>query len=160
MPDARAWAREARLLMILNTGTRAAQNSAIEDLLAADFLLQHPSLLVRFVDLANDGWRFWSLPSAAEADSTEEALLHWKRAVGTRIVAPMLGRLIARELVTHRRGLLRVTPNGMTAATAAAAKLEPLRLERIVRTTESFRSNPAGAHKRLRRVLVETTSDG
>jgi hypothetical protein len=155
MPDARAWAREARLLIVLNAGTRAPQQSSVDDVLAADFLLQHPSLLVRFADLAEDGPRFWSLPSASEADSAEEALLRWKRAVGARVVAPMLGRLIARGLATHGRGALHVTAHGVATAAGAAAQLDPRRLERIVRTAETFRDDPSAAHERLRRVLAE-----
>jgi hypothetical protein len=156
MPDARTWAREARLLIVLNAGTRAPHQSEVVDLFAADFLLQHPSLLVRFANLAGDGWRFSSLPSSSEADSTEEALLRWKRAVGARVVAPMLGRLVARGLATHDRpSALRVTAHGTATAAGVAAQLEPMRLERIDRTAAAFRDNPLGAHERLRLVLAE-----
>jgi hypothetical protein len=156
MPDARAWAREARLLIVLNAGTRVPHRSAVDDVLAADFLLQHPSLLVRFADLVEEGWRLRSLPSASEADSTEEALLRWKRAVGSQVVAPMLGRLIARGLATHDRlGALRVTSHGMATAARAAARLEPMRLERIERTAAAFRDDADRAHERLRLVLTE-----
>jgi hypothetical protein len=156
MPDARTWAREARLLIVLNAGTRVPHHSDVDDVLAADFLLQHPSLLVRIADLVADGWRFSSLPSASEADSTEEALLRWKRAVGARVVAPMLGRLIARGLVTHGHlGALRVTPHGMATAADAEEQFEPTHLERVKVTAAAFRDDPDGAHERLRRVLVE-----
>jgi hypothetical protein len=159
MPDPRAWAREARLLLILNAGTRAPQYSDVDDVLAADFLLQHPSLLVRFAGLADEGGRFWPLPSASEADSSEEALLSWKRAVGTRVVAPILGRLIGRGLVTHRRlGALHMTPQGMRTAAGAAAQLDPMRLDRIERTAGTFRFDPDGAHERLRLVLAESNA--
>ncbi|MGI8730456.1 MAG: hypothetical protein ACR2LK_10785 [Solirubrobacteraceae bacterium] len=156
MPDARVWAREARLLIVVNAGTRTPNHSDVDDVLAADFLLQHPSLLIRFADLLGDGSRFWLLPSASEADSTEEALLRWKRAVAARVVAPMLGRLIARGLVTHDRlGTLRVTPHGMATAVRAAAQLEPMRLERIERTAAAFRDDPDSVNERLRLVLIE-----
>ncbi len=159
MPDARIWAREARLLILLNSGTRSPHHSTVDDILAADFLLQHPSLLVRFAEPVEDGWRIWSLPSSAEADSTEEALLRWKRAVGARVIAPMLGRLIARGLATHRRiGALRVTSRGVATATGAAAHLEPTRLERIERMAGTFRDDPDGAHERLRLVLAEVVT--
>lgn len=156
MPDARVWAREVRLLIVLSTGTRAPHHSDVDDVLAVDFLLQHPSLLVGFADLVDGGWRVWSLPSASETDSTEETLLRWKRAVGARVVAPMLGRLIARGLATHHSsGALRVTSHGRATAAGAAAQLEPMRLERIERTAFAFRDDPDGAHARLRLVLTE-----
>jgi hypothetical protein len=156
MPEARVWAREVRLLIVLNAGTRAPHRSDVDDVLAADFLLQHPSLLLRFADHDDGGWRFWLRLSASEIDSTEETLLGWKRAVAVRVVAPMLGRLIARGLATHDGlGALHVTSPGKATAAGAAAQLEPIRRDRIERTAAAFRADPAGAHEQLRLVMAQ-----
>jgi hypothetical protein len=156
MPDARAWAREARLLIVLVAGTRDASQSDIEDVLAVDFLLQHPSLLGPFVELADEEWQLGSLPSASEAESSEEALLRWKRVVGARVVAPMLGRIIARGLATHRpNGTLHGTSLGVVMAAEMSGRIDPERVRRAQRTAAIFRHDPFAAHERLRFVLAE-----
>jgi hypothetical protein len=156
MHDARAWSREGRLLIIIADDTRARHASRVDDVVAVDFLLQHPSALARFAETAGELWGFWTRPSVAETESTEEVLLHWKRALGARVVAPLLGRLIARGQVSHRRaGRIVVTTSGLMSAERLVHDLDDTRLERLTRTAADFRDEPLAAHARLRLVLDE-----
>lgn len=158
MPDTRAWAREARLLIVLDAGTREPHQSVVEDVLAIDFLLQHPSVLVRFAGFAADDHLSGNLPSISEADSTEEALLGWKRAVSARVIAPMLGRLIARGLVTHARlGILIMTPQGLLAAVDLAERFSAPQVARIEQAASAFRADATRAHERIRIALAEAS---
>ena len=156
MASARTWLREGRLLLIVAEGARPDGSSTVDDLLAVDFLLQHPSMLVGFADLSSQSWRLWSLPSSAETESSEEALLRWKRAVGTSVVAPMLGRLIARGLVSHRPpGEVLLTNRGSIVAQRLSEAFDVTHRDRITLAAVEFRDDSAGAHDRLRAVLEE-----
>jgi hypothetical protein len=107
--------REARLLVIVATlaGDDGAQ---AVDVFALDFLLQHPSLIAPYLRGAKADLPPDAAPRAAETDSSEEALLRWKRSVSGRILEPMVGRLIA-------RGLIRRAPTGRFAPTSRGVQV-------------------------------------
>jgi len=154
MMGARAWLREGRLLLIVARGTRPDGTSTVDDLLAVDFLLQHPSVLTTFASQSSQDAQSWSLPSPAETQSSEEALLRWKRAVGTSIVAPMLGRLIACGLITHHAsGELRLTAHGNGVVQQLSEGVDLTQQTRIALVAAEFRDGPDEAHNRLRLVL-------
>jgi hypothetical protein len=156
MASTRAWLREGRLLLIIASGTRPDGTSTIDDLLAVDFLLQHPSMLTAFADLSSQHWQVWSLPLSAEAQSSEEALLRWKRAVGASVVAPMLGRLIARGLIAHRpSGELRLTARGGGVAQRISEDVDLAQRDRITLAAAEFRDDSDEAHDRLRFILED-----
>jgi hypothetical protein len=138
------------------SGTRPDGTSTVNDLLAVDFLLQHPSILAAFADLSSQHWRVWSLPSSSETLSSEEALLRWKRAVGASVVAPMLGRLIARGLITHHPpGDLRLTARGGSVAQQLSEDVDLAQRDRIALAAAEFRDGSDEAHDRLRLVLED-----
>lgn len=105
----RSWKREARLLAIV-AELGAVDRPSLEQLVLADFLLQHPSLLAGLARRLGSSLPDEAGASDVEIDSSEEALLAWKRAVGARPLLLMLGRLIA-------RGLIRAEPSGSLALT-------------------------------------------
>lgn len=159
MTTTRAWLREGRLLLIVASGTRPDGASTVDDLLAVDFLLQHPSMLTAFADASSPHWRDWSLPSSSETQSSEETLLRWKRAVGASVVAPMLGRLIARGLIAHRwSGELRLTARGGSVAQRMSEAVGVAQRDRIALAAAEFRDGSDEAHDRLRFILEDRTS--
>jgi hypothetical protein len=131
MTPLRTWRRESRLLLIVAELAKASP-ATMQDVLTVDFLLQHPSLLNRFPfeDVA-------SLPSSvrpsdAETDSSEEALLRWKRSVLDRILHPMIGRLIARGLITGSDGgSFRLHPRSQRVAEQLRESLGEQELARL-----------------------------
>lgn len=154
MATTRTWRREARLLLAVAELAQAGRAAAIEDVLALDFLMQHPSVLTAFAELGDEPWPAWSLPSVAEAQSSEEALLRWKRSAGASLVAPLLGRLVGRGLVTQAaRGVLVVTDVGRVVGDRLRGAVSDEERERLALAAGEFAGDPAGARDRLRRSL-------
>jgi hypothetical protein len=136
-------------MVVLAYGTREPQVSDIDGVLAVDFLLQHPSVLQRFASFADPPWRQDVLPRVPETDSSEEALLGWKRSVAGGVVVPMLRRLLGRDLVQRRGLTLALTAGGAgTAAQLAAAMVQSQR-ERVELLACEFRADPGLARERL-----------
>src|SRR5262245_58269362 len=90
--------REARLLLIV-AALAGDDGAQAVDVFALDFLLQHPSLLALYLRGTRADLSASVAPGVTETESSEEALLRWKRSVGGRTLAPMIGRLIARGLI-------------------------------------------------------------
>lgn len=147
--------REARLLVIVAAlaGDDGAQ--AI-DVFALDFLLQHPSILTPYLRGANAALPSGAAPGPTEAESSEEALLRWKRSVSSRVLAPMVGRLIA-------RGLIRRAPSGRFAPTSrgvevannlagAGGSIDGLRLPRLA---AQISKNPVASRQALLAALED-----
>lgn len=158
MPDLRSWARDGRLIVVLAAGTRAEAISDLEGLPAVDFLLQHPSALERFARFSDPAWAPATLPSVQEAESSEEALLRWKRSVASDVVVPMLGRLIGRGLVRRQGLTLTLTPTGADAATQLAEGMGADRRDRVKLVTAEFRADPEQARRRSLNALSEGRS--
>lgn len=153
MPDLRAWAREGRLMVVLACGTRASAISDMDGILAVDFLLQHPSVLERFARYSDHRWAPAELPSVQETDSSEEALLGWKRSVAGGVVVPMLRRLIGRGLVERNGLTLGLSAAGVAVADQLAAVMTPERRGRVELIASEFRADPDDARKRLTSAL-------
>jgi hypothetical protein len=153
MPDLRTLAREGRLMVVLACGTRAPQVSDVDGILAVDFLLQHPSVLQRFAGLSERAWRPEVMPQMTEADSSEEALLSWKRSVADGVVVPMLRRLLGHGLVKRDGITLELTALGLSTADQLAAEMIPVRRDRVELLTADFRTDPDLARKRLTQAL-------
>jgi hypothetical protein len=135
-------------------GAGTDEPMSLRDLVALDFLLQHPSIFAPFVGrsagLKNGG----ILPAVSERESSEEALLRWKRAVGPAVVTPMLGRHIARGLIRHDGLGLRLTQRGAAIAHRFSEVMDVHMTERIDFATEVFRRDASDAHRRLREALA------
>jgi hypothetical protein len=153
MRDLRTWAREGRLMVVLACGTREPQVSDVDGLMAVDFLLQHPSVLQRFARLSDHGWRPDVMPRVTETDSSEEALLRWKRTVAGGVVVPMLRRLIGRGLVERRGIALGVTALGVSIADLVAEMTSEQR-GRVELLAADFRTDPEVARERLTSALL------
>lgn len=130
--------------------------AAVEDVLALDFLIQHPSVLTMFIKLSDEPWPTQSIPSIAEAQSSEETLLKWKRSIGVSILAPALGRLIGRGLVRYasRRGFM-ITDVGLKVSDRLGDAVSNEERERLMLTARDFARNATAARERLRRSLIE-----
>jgi hypothetical protein len=153
MPDLRTWAREGRLMVVLACGTREPQISDIDGVLAVDFLLQHPSVMLRFASLSTHAWRPDVMPRVTETDSSEEALLGWKRSVAGGVVVPMLRRLLGRGLVERRGITLALTAAGVGTADRLASAMAPPKRERVELLAGEFRADPLLARQRLTSAL-------
>lgn len=153
MPDLRTWAREGRLMVVLASGTREPAVSDVDTVLAVDFLLQHPSVLERFVRYSDHAWTPDALPTVQETESSEEALLGWKRSVASGVVVPMLRRLLGRGLVQRRDLTLALSPLGVGAADRLAGAMAPEQRGRVELLAAEFRANPELARERLTSAL-------
>jgi hypothetical protein len=153
MPDLRTWAREGRLMVVLACGTREPQVSDVDGVLTVDFLLQHPSVLQRFASLSNQAWRPNVMPRVTETDSSEEALLGWKRSVADGVVVPMVRRLLGRGLVERRGITLVLTALGVSTADQLAAEMTAEQRDRVELLTADFRTDPDVARKRMTSAL-------
>lgn len=140
-------------MVVLVCGTREPLVSDIEGVLAVDFLLQHPSVLQRFASLADPPWRPDVLPRVTETDSSEEALLSWKRSVAGGVVVPLLRRLLGRGLVQRHGLTLALTPVGVGTAHQLAATMAPSQRERVELLAGAFRADPGLARERLTSAL-------
>jgi hypothetical protein len=154
MQTLRSWKREGRLLAIIAEFS-ATGGPSFEQVVLTDFLLQHPSLLA---DIARDLGR--SLPDEAEAreveiDSSEEALLAWKRAVGARPLLPMLGRLIARGLIRARlpEGFA-LTPRGEEIAASLSRLPGSSERSRLATVSSWTENDEESLRARLRALLA------
>lgn len=126
------------------------------DVFAVDFLLQHPSLLRPFARRSARSLPPAAEPPASEVESSEEALLRWKRSVGAQILAPMLGRLIARGLVTQsREGRLAILPRGKRAAQELQGSFGSPEQSRLMFVAEQIQADEQGARELLRAALAE-----
>lgn len=140
-------------MVVLACGTREPQVSGFDGVLAVDFLLQHPSVLQDFASFADPPWRPEVLPSETETDSSEEALLGWKRSVAGGVVVPMLRRLLGRGLVERCGLTLALTPAGVgTAHRLATAMASPQR-ERVELLAGEFRADAGLAREHLTSAL-------
>ena len=153
MPDLRTWAREGRLMAVLACGTQQPAVSDVDGVLAVDFLLHHPSVLQRFARSSDHVWAPSVLPSVTETESSEEALLGWKRSVAGGVVVPMLRRLVGRGLVQRLGLTLALTSLGVGTADQLAAAMAPEQRGRVELLTAEFRANPELALERLTSAL-------
>jgi hypothetical protein len=159
MVSPRTWRREARILLVVRELTQTCGSAAVEDILALDFLLQHPSALAAFVKLGKEPWPTQSLPTLSEAQSSEETLLRWKRSIATAIVAPVLGRLVGRGLISHTSpDTLIVTDPGLLVGNRVITALSDEGRERLMLTVRDFAADPPAGRERLRRSLIEGIS--
>lgn len=141
-------------MVVLACGTREPQVSDVDGILAVDFLLQHPSVLQRFARLSNHAWRPHVMPRVTETDSSEEALLGWKRSVARDVVVPMLRRLLGRGLVERRGITLALTALGVSTAEQLAAEMTPEQRDRVELLAADFRTDPDLARKHLTSALL------
>jgi hypothetical protein len=153
MRDSRTHAREGRLLVVLACGTREPQVSDLDGASAIDFLLQHPSVLQRFATSGKHPWQPNVLPSTTETDSSEEALLGWKRSVAGDVVVPMLRRLLGRGLAQRRDLTLELTAAGVDTAWQLAAAMAPHERARVELVAGEFRADPVVARERVTSAL-------
>ncbi len=140
-------------MVVLACGTREPQVSDVDGVLAVDFLLQHPLVMQRFATFSNHAWRPDVMPGVTETDSSEEALLGWKRSVAGGVVVPMLRRLLGRGLVERRGITLALTAAGIGMADQLAGSMAPLKRERVELLAGEFRADPLLARKRLTSAL-------
>lgn len=141
-------------MVVLACGTREPRVSDVDGIMAVDFLLQHPSVLQRFARLSDHGWRPDVMPRVTETDSTEEALLRWKRSVAGGVVVPMLRRLLGRGLVERRGITLGVTALGVSTADQLAAEMTSEQRGRVELLAADFRTDPEVARTRLTSALL------
>lgn len=150
MAAPRTWQREARLLLTVAELDHRGLGAAINDVAAVDFLLQHPLALMQFATRDTDQWPSSVLPTQDEADSAEETFLRWKRSVAQRVVAPLVGRLIGRGLVTRTpQQTLVLTDLGEEIQEQLRAFLADDYGERLVRLGAEFSADSRGASLRL-----------
>jgi hypothetical protein len=140
-------------MVVLACGTREPQVSDVDGAVAIDFLLQHPSVLQHFASLSGQAWRPDILPQVTETDSSEEALLGWKRSVAGDVVVPMLRRLFGRGLVERRGFTLALTAAGVGTADQLAGAMAPPKRERVELLAREFRADPLLARERLTSAL-------
>jgi hypothetical protein len=135
------------LIVAALTGDNGAQ---AVDVFALDFLLQHPSLLAPYLRSAKADFPPDAVPGAAETESSEEALLRWKRSVGSRTLAPMVGRLIARGLIRRAPiGRLALTSRGVEVAEALRRAGGAIDGERLPRLAAHVSRNPVASRQAL-----------
>jgi hypothetical protein len=141
--------REARLLLIVAALAEDDGAQAV-DVFALDFLLQHPSLLVPYLRGAKAHLPPHAVPRSAETESSEETLLRWKRSVGGRTLAPMVGRLIARGLIRRATGgRFSLTPRGVKAVEELSATGGAIDGERLPGLAAYVSQNPAVSRQAL-----------
>ncbi len=141
-------------MVVLACGTREPQVSDVDGILAVDFLLQHPSVLERFAGLSGPAWRPDLMPQVTETNSSEEALLGWKRSVASGVVVPMLRRLLGRGLVERRGITVAVTALGVSTANHLASEMPYEQRDRVELLAAAFRTDPDLARKRLTSALL------
>jgi len=126
------------------------------DIFSVDFLLQHPSLLGSFARRSARSLPPAAEPPASEIESSEEALLRWKRSVGPQILAPMLGRLIGRGLIAQsREGRLAILPRGKQVAQELRGSLGSPEQSCLGFVAEQIQADEQGAREWLRAALTE-----
>jgi hypothetical protein len=156
MSRSRIARREARLVLIVQKLTAGHRSVAIDDVLAIDFLLQHPAALRTFIRLDEPPWPSASYPTPAEIDSSEEVFLRWKRSTVSQALAPLVGRLIGRGLVTRPLpASLALTRRGIRTSKILSSALSTDETERLAGAASVFLQNADSAHGRLRSVLDE-----
>jgi hypothetical protein len=153
--DRERW-REARLLLIVAALSEGESSAEAVDVFALDFLLQHPSLLRAFLRSSKLELPANVVPSEVEAESSEEALLRWKRSVSARILAPMVGRLIARGLIRRRpRGQFELAIRGEEIAKQLRQVTGGIERERLARLAALLAMDPRAARQSLLAALAE-----
>lgn len=149
MAAPRTWQREARLLLTVAELDHGGHGATVDDVVAVDFLLQHPLALTRFAR-AHDRWPSSVLPTQDEAESTEETFLRWKRSVAQGVVTPLLGSLIGRGLVARTpQQTLRLTDLGEEVRDRLQEFLADEYSERLVRLGSEFSADSRSASRRL-----------
>jgi hypothetical protein len=139
----------------------AGEGKAAEavDVFALDFLLQHPSLLRSYLRGTKLRLPPDAVPSPTETESSEEVLLRWKRSVGGRTLAPMIGRLIACGLVRRRPGgSFELAPRGDQAAEQLRGSTGVIERERLPKLAAQVAANPPVARQSLLAALAEETN--
>ncbi len=155
MTSARQKRREARLLLIIAALAERGNAAEVVDVFALDFLLQHPSLLRSYLRGTKLRLSPEAVPSATETESSEEVLLRWKRSVGGRTLAPMIGRLISRGLVRRRPGgRLELAPRGGEAAERLRGSTGVIERERLPKLAAQVAANPPVARQSLLAALA------
>lgn len=158
MTSLREWKRELRLLLIVSEIADHGTADVV-DVLAADFLLQHPSLLPSFAARGAASLPIDADVPASEVHSSEEAFLRWKRSVGDQAVAPMLGRLFARSLLTREGETgVRLTSAGKSLIANREQMLRSKDRSRLTFVVEQSRIGRAVTLERLRGALAEAAS--
>jgi hypothetical protein len=151
--------REARLVVTIHELTADRSSAAIDDVLAIDFLLQHPAALRNFISLDEPPWPSASHPTPAEIDSSEEVFLRWKRSTVFRTLAPLLGRLIGRGLVTRPLPAgLALTRRGTKTSAVLSSALGTDERDRLATAVSMFLHDADAAHDRLRSAINEQTT--
>lgn len=159
MRSAREKRREARLLLIIAALAEEGKAAEAVDVFALDFLLQHPSLLRSYLRGTKLRLPPDAVPSATETESSEEALLRWKRSVSGRTLAPMVGRLIARSLVRRRPGgRFELAARGDEAAEQLRGSTGAIERERLPKLAAQVAKNPSVARQSLLAALAEEAS--
>jgi len=156
MKSAREKRREARLLLIIDAVSREGRAAEAVDVFALDFLLQHPSLLRTYLRGTRLELPPEAVPSPTETESSEEALLRWKRSVGSRALAPMIGRLIARGLIRRGSGgRFEVAPRGDEAIERLRGSTGSIERTRLPKLAAQVAKNPSVARQSLLAALAE-----
>lgn len=156
--DREKW-REARLLLIVAALSEGDVGAEAVDVFALDFLLQHPSLLRAFLRSSNLDLPARVVPTETEAESSEEALLRWKRSVSPRILAPMVGRLIARGLIRRKAGgRFELAKRGEEVANQLRQTTRGIEQERLPGLAALLAVDPRAARRSLLAALAEESS--
>lgn len=151
--------REARLLLIVAALSEGDSSAEAVDVFALDFLLQHPSLLRAFLRSSKFDLPANVAPSEVEEESSEEALLRWKRSVSARILAPMVGRLISRGLIRRGpRGHFELAMRGEEIAKQLRQVTGGIERERLASLAALLAMNPQAARQSLLAALAEGSS--
>lgn len=128
--------------------------ASLDDVVAIDFLLQHPFALVRFAELSSTPWPVSALPQMQETESSEETLLRWKRSIALEVITPWLGRLIGRGLVTQTAArTFQMTALGAATQDKLTQALVEDHRERLQLLAKEFGADSGGARKRLSRAI-------
>lgn len=142
--------------MIIDAVSKEGGAAEAVDVFALDFLLQHPSLLRTYLRGTRLQLPPEAVPSATETESSEEALLRWKRSVGSRALAPMIGRLIARGLVRRRSGgRFEVASRGDEAIERLRGSTGSIERERLPLLAAQIVESPLVARQSLLAALAE-----
>ena len=154
MATARDWQREARLLLTVGELDYGGLGAGLGDVVAIDFLLQHPFALVRYAELSSTPWPPSALPRTQETESSEETLLRWKRSVAVEVITPWLGRLIGRGLLTQTAArTFRMTALGSVTRDRLDQALVEDFGKRLKLLAKDFSADSERARKRLSRAI-------